>query len=663
MATNLFRLYRSAADVDLCRAAPAPSGGVYVAEGTFTVGTNGNISNVLRLSSSGAIVWNKEITLTGAFGAHPYLASNATHLAVAHEGGGSGTGVTLYAADGTEVWSTSVPLLHNASTGADPYDAPPIAIGPDNSVFVFGSIDVSFSYQEAVLTKLNASDGSIDWSVNLRDSASAAAGLWSGSLSVLTGGDVVVHVRGTLNYVLRLSGTDGSVVWSKGVVWPSGSSETAVGSDGDDNVYLCGRPHGTTPKILPVVKLASDGSTLWNRNIDHGSGLTSLGLDYKWSGRLTCDDTGVFIQCYFDDALERSGHVFVPADGTIATGTALVAAFDNLGGVDVFSNGSSGGTDLHSVFAYADKASPAATYAEAIVAIAGSSASEDGEWGGRDRVTYGFDVEAGSATISTQTYTRASMPSFSASSFSFTEGAGTLLVETFVEVYNASSIEPTTAFGTPRRVGYVLVEEYTPSTAFGTPRLVSTVTASAVESSVSFGTAALQPDRSVTATAVTASTAFGLPEASRTAIPQPHVADSLGPGTSFGRPTASAVGAHAASGFSTTSFGTPVLGLPVTAEGFTSTALGTPTLRCLAQPSGFRSTIFGTPMRVSLATAVGFARTQFGTPRALSPLAGTAEGLTSTSFGTPSCLNSAQRARSGVFRTQWGLAQAERTTP
>ena len=38
-------------------------------------------------------------------------------------------------------------------------------------------------------------------------------------------------------------------------------------------------------------------------------------------------------------------------------------------------------------------------------------------------------------------------------------------------------------------------------------------------------------------------------------------------------------------------------------------------------------------------------------------------GATSTAFGTPSTLNNRQRTRSGVFRTQWGLAQAERTAP
>lgn len=663
MATNLFRLYRSAAHVAQCRAAPAPSGGVYVAEGDVTSGSNENVSNLLRLSSSGAVVWDKAITLTSEFYVHPWIASNSTHLVVGHEGG-AGTGVTLYLADGTEVWSTNLPFYHFGSTGAPPYDAPPLALGPDNSVFAIGAIAGS-GYEEAILVKLDVTDGSIEWSVNLRDAGSAASGNWPGSMSVMTGGDIVVHVRGVLNYVLRLDGTDGSVVWSKGVVWPSGNPETAVGTDGDDNVYLCGRAHTSGTKVLPVVKLDADGATLWNRNIVHGSGLSGLALSYLWSGRLTCDATGVFIQCYFGDTLHRSGHVFVPADGTVATGTALVAAFGSLTNVGAHTAGSAGGTDVHSAFAYYDAASPSATYAESVVVVAGSSASEDGSWGGRDRDTYGFDVQSGSATVSTQTYTRASMPSFSASSFSFTEGAGTLLVETFVETYLPSSIDPATAFGTPRLFGVVIQDPTTVSTAFGDPRLRSDAFPTSVGPLTAFGTAAYSDDRSTTATGLAAGTTFGLAWAERDPLPGTPTTVAAAPSTAFGRPTVNGAATVTAEGASSTAFGTPASGWVCPVTGFEVGAFGTPVLSNPVRATGLASTVaFGLGMTAGFGSTTGAApSTAFGLPVATFGAVGVTTGSADTAFGTPSTLNNRQRTRSGVFRTQWGLGQAERTAP
>lgn len=663
MASNLFRLYRASANVFPCRAAAAPSGGVYAADEVLD--GSGAYSSFLRLSASGSITWNKEIDLSGlgVFDVAPRIASNATHVAVAFEYGGDA--VVLYDAAGTKIWHTSIPLNHEAGVSSTaPWTSNHIAIAADNSVFVIGSAFVSLVAGEAILCKLDAATGAITWSVNLRPSTYSSTGYFVGAIATLSGGDVIAVVKGTDAYVMRLSGVDGSLVWLRGLTWTAGTMQIGIGVDGSDNVYLVGPGHTSSVRKLPVIKLDSSGTTLWNKQVSTPSGLASLGLQFKWSGTLTCDATGVYIPCAFDDAAELSGHVFVPAAGTTATGNVLVATFASLGGF--LSNiGAAGGTDVASVFSYSDKASPGASYYEAIVVTAGSDASEDSTWGGRARTTYAFDLEAGSASIASPSYTRASMPTFTASSFTYVEGAGTLLVENYVPTYGATSLGPTTLFATPRIFGVVSQEPYTTTTGFGTPILSDDVFATSAGPFTAFGTAVYSDDRSAVAAALAAGTTFGLAWAERDPLPGSPTTVAAAPSTVFGTPAVNGAAAVTATGASTTAFGTPVSGWVCPVTGFAVGAFGTPSLSIPVRPTGAApSTAFGLGMTAGFGSTTGAApSTAFGLPVATFGAVGVTTGSADTAFGTPSTLNNRQRTRSGVFRTQWGVAQAERTAP
>lgn len=655
MATNVFRIYRSAADIRGGAAAPAPSGGVYFAESEL--GAFSPDSHLVRLSSTGSIVWSKSIT--DAADSTAFIASNSSRLALLLQG--TDAGVAMFDTGGTRLWSTRIPFTSPIYT--DPsWNAPPMAVGPDNSLFVLGN---GAADDEAVLAKLNASTGAITWSVNLRNTAAAGTDL-SGSLVVMSTGDVVVHLRGPANYVQRLSGTDGSVVWSKSVVWPSGDAETAVGVDPSDNVYLAGRAHLSGTRVLPVVKLDSGGNVLWNRQVVHPGGLSSLALTYTWSGQLTCTTDGVYIRCAFGTTDDSFGHVFVPADGTIASGTALVATFDQVIAAGTGVKGDGGGTGTDSVFSYADKTSGGATYFDMIVVTAGYAASEDGVWGGRQRTTYAFDVASGSATISTASYTRATMPSFSAASFTPTEGTSTLLIQVFLVTTAATSIAPATAFGTPARVaGAGVVDPYTISTTFGSPARTNTVSATAVVPATAFGTPLLTPNRSVAATPVVSSLVFGLPWAERDPVPRPPTVLPTAVSTLFGEPTGRGTSAASTTGAATTAFGTPVLQLTVHPNGALFGALGTPVLRVPVRATSVASaTAFGLAVRGGFGSTTASAPgTALGIPAAWAARRLFPASVTPTLFGTPSCLATTQRTRSGVFRPRWGVAQAERTAP
>ena len=662
MASNLVRLYRAAADVQLCHPAAAPSGGMYVADEVLD--SSGAFSSLIRLSSSGSVTWGKEIDLSGegGFDVLPQIASNTTHVAVSFEYGADA--IVLYDASGTKIWHTSLPISHGAPSDP-PWTASHIALASDNSVFVIGSVTAT-GPGDAVLSKLNASTGAVTWSINLRPTGWSASGDYPGALAVMSGGDVVVVVRssGVAAYVMRLSGTDGSLVWMKGLVWPSGTMEIGVGVDGSDNVYLTGPGHTSSVRKLPVVKLDSSGATLWNRQVSTPSGLVSLGVQFQWSGTLTCDSTGVYIACRFVDTDLPNGHVFVPEDGAISTGNVLVATFTGLGGYSDYV-AAAGGTNVPSVFAYEDKSSPGAPYTESMVVTAGSAASEDSSWGGRVRETYAFDLEAGSATISSPSYTRASMPSFSATAFTYVEGSSTLLVESFAPTYNADPLGPTALFGTPRRFGVVSQEEYTATTGFGTPNLSDDVFATSAGPFTAFGTGAYSDDVVTTATSVEPVTTFGLAQAERDPVPGTPTTVGADPSTAFGTPSINGAAAVTAEGASTTAFGTPVSGWVCPVTGFAVGAFGTAVLSNPVRAAGAApSTVFGLGMTAGFGSTTGAApSTAFGLPVATFGAVGNVTGASDTAFGTPSTLNNRQRTRSGVFRTQWGRAQAERTAP
>lgn len=656
MATNLFRIYRTGADIGQPWAAPDGAGGVYVAESNDL----GDIASLARISSSGSIAWNKDLTIPAASGAplYPQLSSSSTHVVLGCYSG-VGFAVAKFTSAGVLVWQTALPMESDVYSGGDPYGASTLSIGPSGEVFVTGKTATS---AEALLIKLDASTGAVTWSVNLRDNSQGASGDYSGVAVPLSGGDVIVHVRGALNYVQRLSGGAGAVVWSKGVVWPSGQGYTGVGVDPSDNIYLTGTPTGT-PKVLPVVKLDSSGATLWNRRITCPSGFVSLGLDYKWSGRLTADSSGVYIPAMFRGSSTKFfGHAFVPEAGTVAAGTALLATFNQIFTTDAAQIGAGGGTNTPSVFATLTTDTPNAIGA---VVTAGSAASEDGTWGAYTRTTRAFDVDTGSATVTTQTYTRASMPSFTASSVSYTDSTGTLQVEAFTPTYNASSLGPTSTFGTPRLYGYVNVDPYTPSTSFGTPVRLNIALPTSVAPATAFGTPALSLNKTVAASSISSTTTFGLPWAERDPVPRPFVALPTEISTTFGRPSASGGIVVGATSVATTTFGTPAAQVVVAATGSVFGSFGTPTIRIPVRATSVLSTTtFGLAMRAGFGGASSLAPgTAFGTPSARAQMRLSPASIASTTFGTPSCLNTVQRARSGVFRTRWGLPQAERTAP
>jgi hypothetical protein len=249
---------------------------------------------------------------------------------------------------------------------------------------------------------------------------------------------------------------------------------------------------------------------------------------------------------------------------------------------------------------------------------------------------------------------------------------------------NATGKPSSLVFGTTITPGGV--GAWTQSTAFGSSHAsVRAQPATGLASTLAFGATSIL--LKYPATGPLFATAFGLPvpnfnlQYAASALdpetqfgeiwvwtspaPQPKTATSVAPAIAFGLPVAQPATACAASGFQPTVFGAARVAVRQPATGLSAAPVyGTAVLRSSRAATGFSTTRFGTPQRGVTGQPAGFAANlRFGLPVALYASRPVATGWSSTAFGTPSSTAAVRRTRSARFRTAFGLAQAERTAP
>lgn len=669
MSANVFRAYQTGVDTAASACAPAPSGGAYF-------GVSGSVYAVVcRTDAAGTLVWEKKFTPDATtYTAVPLIASNSTHLAIGiliDETSPYSTVVGLYAADGTEVWKVSLPLY-----GAR------IAIGSDNSIFVSGTtVDVA-----NVLAKLNASTGAIDWSVRLDETTYTDSGSFSwgddatreGSLCLLSGGDVIICMLGPVHsgaygYIQRVSGSSGSITWTKGLSWPGGYSYAAAGADSSDNIYVVGKPFTSGGvDALTVLKLDSSGNTIWNRAATCPSGFLSHAFKLFGATAITVNSSGVLIPINPDvDGVGGgivAGHLFMPAAGTIATGGAMLSMYTMQSATAQTESlpytHAMPGVASKIVMMAPDKVG-AGNQFRAIITSDELSTS-DAVFGPYTRTSYAYDVVSGSGIVSSNTWTRAGSVSFATNSHTTTVASATdISIEAYatLSTCTASSLGPTAHVGTPATIVGRATDFLV--TNFGLPTAARVSQASSLGPTSHAGTPVLDLDKVEAATSLAPATAFGEALSVRAPMPAPtgHASSDV-PSTALGVAVASASFAGTASGTATTAFGATVaqtVGRATSASPTTSFGEAVAARRCAA--AGFKATLFGTTSSSLPVAPVGFNRTRFGTPLSGAHHAGSVTGFSTTTFGSVDGSTTALRTRSAYFRTRFGQAQTARHQP
>lgn len=692
MATTLFKVSRASSDVAPLFVAPAPSGGTYIAASQGSSGS-GNIAYFARINSDGTVNWQKEISLAGDPSVYPRVASSTSHVALVltyldPDTFYNSTAVQLYDSSGTLVWHKAYQFQ---LTNTDAFLIDPT--GTD--VYLVGQLE----YYETILLKLDGATGDEEWSVNIRCATESDSVDGSGPIVMLSGGDVVLYTRGPPHtsgtssaYVQRCASADGAVVWSRSVAWPlSGLSYTGIAVDASDNIYLWGREFfDPTYAQLPVVKLDSSGATLWNRQLQSTVALQSRSLNFTWSGRGVGGTDGVLIPTNYGvdavDSYPRRGFVNVSAAGTTGTAVANLVTFDD----DIGSSSqpySYPWTGQQILFAYEDATGSDET---AVVALGGYNSSEDSAFGPYTRTTFAYDLEAGSATIASATFTRAAPVAVSAGTArTITSASGSLVITTYTPsaptltgtatgiastlafgpspyVFGlVTGIASTTAFGSPTNRRAQPATGLASTLAFGTPTYLIKVNATGSSFPTSFGTPTYNLNLAYGASSIAPTTAIGEIWAWPGTAPQPKSASSVASALAFGLPAATSVTQATAGGFQSTVFGDARIGYGLGATALDAApTFGSATVRSVRGATGFSSTVFGLAQIGVSGYPQGFAvNLRFGLPVANFANLLTTTGTSSTLFGTPSIIAACQRTRSARFRTVFGQAQAERTTP
>jgi len=237
-APNMF-VDDTAADV-----AVGVDGSAYVA-GT-TLGVRGD-ALLLKFDATGALVWqrtwgrdansseNAEAVATAADGS-VYLVGGTTNP----DTGASGLVVLKFAGDGTLVWAKT----WDASGGGQPG----VAVSPDGFVYVVGTVarpNTSFQFDMLVL-KIAPADGSVVWqrayaAGDIVDARGGVAVALDGSVYVAGGLQQTAHGFVDLDAVLVKLAPDGSLLWDRTGGGGSGDSPAGVAVAPDGSVYLAGQ--------------------------------------------------------------------------------------------------------------------------------------------------------------------------------------------------------------------------------------------------------------------------------------------------------------------------------------------------------------------------------------------------------------------------------------
>lgn len=685
MTTSVIRVERTSGSTGRPTIAPAPSGGVYFAEG----GDSSGVAHVSRIDSAGAVVWTKEITISGsttANGVTPNVHSSSDHVAVVlryFETAGAvyKTAVVLYQSDGTLVWQKTVPVTISrqaALNDAGGLGVGGLALAEDESVYMTGMMS---SNTQLALIKLNGADGSLVWVVDLYPSTGAQTGDWPAEIELLSGGDPVVMFFGgevapfasEYTHIQRITASTGAAAWTRSINWNFGAGTgAALGVDPSDNIYL-GWPVDASNN-LGVVKLDSSGATLWNKRVSTGGSGSTRGAI-----RISATSTGVHLG--FSMSTPTRGHFFVNSAGTGSTTPSITYSASGTLAYEVHGSRATG-TQLLMVFSATITSVTRAT----IIRSDETTTADNGSYGAvHTRASSSVSLTTGTATIASPTYTRASAPSLTLSSASITESSGGLTSTLLAPNLSctATGVASALAFGLPEMQGVQL--PFTVSTAFGATThrrgLYSTGAAAATVFGLpvanvsyaatgllntnAFGLPVYSPHHTLTATGIASTALVGDPDSIRGVGPYPiGYASSIDPATAFGAASITTVVNAAATGFSTTVFGTTThaQGLSATALA-PATAFGTPNGPVRANAQGFSPTVFGTAKISSLGYPTSLLSTVgFGTPALSNVYLCAATGWSSTVFGTP-LTQWPTRTRSAKFRTQFGQAQAERTLP
>ncbi|MEQ1751619.1 MAG: hypothetical protein ABL974_19510, partial [Prosthecobacter sp.] len=167
--------------------------------------------------------------------------------------------------DGSSAWASPV-IINGAGSAAD--EAAAVAVDAAGDVYISGYVTIAAGNTDIYVAKLSGADGSPLWTQTFNGSAngldSASSLVLQGSSHVIIGGSMTNTGAGSDFFGAKLSQSDGSITWSQShnsaAAQADSAAAVAVGSDG--NVALSGISNNDA---WTVQLAAVDGSLNWQR--------------------------------------------------------------------------------------------------------------------------------------------------------------------------------------------------------------------------------------------------------------------------------------------------------------------------------------------------------------------------------------------------------------
>ena len=601
----------------------------------------GNIA-VVRAEDDGTIVWQVALTVSGESNSDPTTALGVSGLAIAGFNPTSGTSsfvALLDPSDGTILWNVNLPTvgIYGGGFGPNP------AIDSNGDVFVTGAHTSSGATN--YLLKLDGTDGTVLWQKNCVESTLSSSGYQPQGLVLLSTDDPVLVTVGTaaVPAIWCFDGATGALNWARTFSLAvttgggTGAFDVQLAVDPSDNIYAI--PSRSSSKtVMDVLKLTSSGTPVWDVTVAPATDLIIR------SNTAKADASGVFFgwEQTDDSAYSNAAIGFLTADGSTAVSGAAYPMPDEPYGF------ASRGFAMVAGVPYLATINPYAAYAEtAVIVVKDEMPLVNASFaGGFAFVGQALTIGSSSASTSSYSPTVAADPTVTPGAGGVTSGASALTVQVYAEggpsnfTGYATGFKPT-LFGSARN-GYSFPASGFLATHFGTPALDYNLEAQA------HGFLA---------------TKFGVPYAIDHGPPAPRSFLATGLfSTTFGSPAAAASGLYAQQATTpSTAFGTPKVRLSQPASSIApGTTFGTHGAVVRARGIGFKATAFGTPTATVIAQAQGFSSTAVGTPRAPGTVLGstfTAAGFNPTRFGTPR-VRMVQATTSIAPTTTFGQASA-----
>lgn len=170
-----------------------------------------------------------------------------------------------------------------------------VTFSPDgNSIYAVGSGQYEVNYQQALVVKFAASNGAISWSKYVNSYLTPGSEVSAEAMNAVTlsNGNLVVSIGGQYNseagrdeHGLVCLDASGALQWATTYIEPNWgfNSQCQVSRDSSDNLYLVYVSNsGDGSDGWAILKIqGTDGSVIWSRAVSNGN--NSMYFEYNWN--------------------------------------------------------------------------------------------------------------------------------------------------------------------------------------------------------------------------------------------------------------------------------------------------------------------------------------------------------------------------------------------